>query len=410
VTNRRRWWIVWTLFFSTAINYINRQTLSVLAPVISKEFHLSHSELSNIFGAFQFAYAGTWLLGGIFLDVVGTRLGLTIAVVWWSVISCITSFAHSPFSFGALRFLLGIGEGFNWPGASKAVAEFFPEQERGTAVAIFDSGSSVGGAVAAIAIPWIALKLGWRYAFVFSGMLGFLWLVMWLLVYPRPTPEMKTKQRELRQQRVKGAWLSILKRRETWAVVIGRSLTDPIWWFYVFWLPQYLSDTRGFSLKQIAAFAWIPFVAADLGNFAGGLGSGALIKRGMPVLRARKWICVVSCIPMLAGIPAVLISNPFSSLAFICLALFGYASWSTMGLTFPSDLFPSEVVASVTGLSGLAAGLAGTLFTLLVGTLVDHFSYFPAFVVAATAPLLATVSIVFLIRPVQNWTLGERTP
>jgi ACS family hexuronate transporter-like MFS transporter len=398
VKDRRRWWIVWTLFFSTAINYINRQTLSVLAPVISKEFHLTHSELSNIFGAFQFAYAGTWLLGGIFLDVVGTRLGLTIAVVWWSIVSCITSFAHSPFSFGVLRFLLGIGEGFNWPGASKAVAEFFPEQERGTAVAIFDSGSSVGGAVAAIAIPWIALKLGWRYAFAFSGMLGFLWLGMWLAAYPRRSSAIGSEPRERRKRPSKGTWLSILKRPETWAIVLGRSLTDPIWWFYVFWLPQYLSDTRGFSLKQIAAFAWIPFVAADLGNFAGGLGSGALIKRGMPLLRARKWICVVSCIPMLAGIPAVLTGTPFYSLGFICIVLFGYASWSTMGLTFPSDLFPPEVVASVTGLSGLAAGLAGTLFTLLVGTLVDHFSYFPAFLVAATAPLLATVSVVVLIR------------
>lgn len=405
--DRRRWWIVWTLFFSTAINYINRQTLSVLAPVISKQFHLNHSELSNIFGAFQFSYAGTWLLGGIFLDIVGTRLGLTIAVIWWSAVSCITSFANSAFSLGILRFLLGIGEGFNWPGASKAVSEFFPEEERGTAVAIFDSGSSVGGAAAAIAIPWIALKLGWRFAFAFSGILGFLWLGMWLVVYPRSSPVLREQQRESRKRRAKGNWLRILKCRETWGVVIGRSLTDPIWWFYVFWLPQYLSDTRGFSLKQIAAFAWIPFVAADLGNFVGGLSSGALIRRGMPVLRARKWICVVSCAPMLAGIPAVLIANPFSSLAFICVALFGYAAWSTMGLTFPSDLFPSEVVASVTGLSGLAAGLVGTLFTLLVGTLVDRFSYFPAFVVAATAPLLATVSVVVFIRRRQEWSLGE---
>ena len=396
--DRRRWWIVWTLFFSTAINYINRQTLSVLAPLISKQFHLNHSELSNIFGSFQFAYAGTWLLGGIFLDIVGTRLGLTIAVIWWSLVSCATSFANSAFQFGALRFLLGIGEGFNWPGASKAVSEFFPKEERSTAVAIFDSGSSVGGAIAAIAIPFIALKLGWRYAFVFSGALGFVWLAIWLAVYPRSTPEAKQQRRESTLLRDKATWLGILKQRETWGIVIGRSLTDPIWWFYVFWLPQYLSDTRGFSLKQIAIFAWIPFVAADLGNFAGGIISGALIRRGMPLLRARKLVCIVSCIPMLAGIPAVLIGNPFSSLAFICVALFGYASWSTMGLTFPSDIFPSRVVASVTGLSGLAAGLAGTLFTLLVGTLVDHFSYFPAFVVAATAPLLATVSVVFLIR------------
>jgi ACS family hexuronate transporter-like MFS transporter len=409
VKDRRRWWIVWTLFFSTAINYINRQTLSVLAPVISKEFHLSHSELSNIFGAFQFAYAGTWLLGGIFLDIVGTRLGLTIAVIWWSIVSFINSFANSAFAFGVFRFLLGIGEGFNWPGASKAVAEFFPEQERGTAVAIFDSGSSVGGAVAAIAIPWIALKLGWRAAFAFSGLLGFLWLALWLVVYPRRSSAAGGQQRLPRTRPALGDWLRILRQRDTWAIVIGRSLTDPVWWFYVFWLPQYLSDTRGFSLKQIAAFAWIPFVAADLGNFAGGLTSGALIRRGMPVLRARKWICVVSCVPMLAGIPAVLIGNPFSSLAFICIALFGYASWSTMGLTFPSDLFPSEVVASVTGLSGLAAGLAGTLFTLLVGTLVDHFSYFPAFVAAAITPVVATLSVVILIRRAREVRVAEYT-
>ncbi len=180
--------------------------------------------------------------------------------------------------------------------------------------------------------------------------------------------------------------------------MIGRSLTDPIWWFYVFWLPQYFSDSRGFSLKQIAAFTWIPFVAADVGNFAGGLISGYLVKRGMPVLKARKWVCVVSCIPMLAGIPAALIANPYSSLGFICFALFGYASWSTMGLTLPSDLFPAEVVGSVTGLSGLVAGLSGTLFTLAVGALVDRFSYFPAFVVAATAPILATLAVVFLIQ------------
>jgi ACS family hexuronate transporter-like MFS transporter len=389
----RRWRIVWTLFASTAINYINRQTLSVLAPEISKQFHLTHADLSRIFGSFQFSYAVMWLVGGIFLDVVGTRLGLSIAVVWWSIVSIATSFANSAFSFGVLRFLLGIGEGFNWPGASKAVAEFFPARERSVAVAIFDSGSSVGGALAALTIPWIALQFGWRSAFTFSGVLGFLWLALWLAVYPRgarakrPAPVRSTYK----------DWLSLLRRREVWAIVIGRSLTDPIWWFYVFWLPQYLSDTRGFSLAQIAAFAWIPFVAADAGNFAGGLVSGALIKRGMTVMRARKLVCVVSCLPLLAGIPAVLTTSPFWSLALICFALFGYASWSTMGLTLPSDLFPAEVVGSVTGLSGLAAGLAGTGFTLLVGTLVDHFSYFPAFVVAALVPIVATWSIVRLL-------------
>lgn len=390
---QRRWRIVWTLFVSTAINYINRQTLSVLAPEITKQFHLSHADLSQIFGSFQLSYAVTWLVGGILLDIVGTRLGLSVAVVWWSIVSVATSFANSAFSFGVLRFLLGIGEGFNWPGASKAVAEFFPARERSVAVAIFDSGSSVGGALAAVSIPWIALRFGWRSAFIFSGVLGLLWLALWLAVYPRGA----RVKREAPVRSIYKDWLSLLRRRETWTIVIGRSLTDPIWWFYVFWLPQYLSDARGFSLARIAAFAWIPFVAADAGNFAGGLVSGALIKRGMPVMRARKAVCVVSCLPLLAGIPAVLTANPFVSLALICFALFGYASWSTMGLTLPSDLFPAEVVGSVTGLSGFASGLAGTGFTLLVGTLVDHFSYFPAFVLAALAPILATWSILRLL-------------
>jgi ACS family hexuronate transporter-like MFS transporter len=406
-TFHRRWWIVWALFGSTVLNYISRQTLSVLAPLISKQLHLSHSELSHIFAAFQISYALTWLLGGIFLDIVGTRLGLSIAVVWWSLVSFMTSFAGSVTSFGVLRFLLGIGEGFNWPGASKAVAECFPPQERGLAVAIFDSGSSVGGALAAICIPWIAIHFGWRSAFAFSGALGFAWLAWWLVVYPAPARAAHAgEKRDVPRQQAARQWLPILKKRETWAIVIGRSLTDPVWWFYVFWLPQYLSDTRGFSLEKIALFAWIPFVAADAGNFAGGFISGALIKRGMSVICARKCVCVFSCIPMLAGIPAALVEGPFWALTLICFALFGYAAWSTMGLTLPSDLFAPDVVASVTGLSGLGAGAVSTVFTLLIGALVDRFSYVPAFIVAGLMPLLATMSILFLIRTGQETRVG----
>lgn len=399
---QRRWWIVWALFGSTVLNYFNRQTLSVLAPLISKELHLSHSDLSHVFASFQVSYALMWLLGGIFLDIVGTRLGLSIAVVWWSLVSLMTSFANSVATFGALRFLLGIGEGFNWPGASKAVAECFPPQERGMAVAIFDSGSSVGGAVAALCIPWIALKFGWRAAFAFSGVLGFGWLIWWLLVYPRAAPRGVASAAQVRESRSFRQWLPILRQRETWAIVLGRSLTDPVWWFYVFWLPQYLSDTRGFSLEKIAMFAWIPFVAADAGNFAGGFISGALIRRGMAVMSARKLVCVVSCLPMLAGIPAAMVDSPFWALVLICFALFGYAAWSTMGLTLPSDLFPADVVGSVTGLSGLGAGAVSTVFTLLIGALVDRFSYLPAFIAAGIMPLLATVSVLFLIRTVRN--------
>lgn len=410
-TRRLRWWIAWTLFLSTTINYISRQTFSVLSPVITREFHLSHTDLSWILSAFQLSYAGMWLIGGILLDVVGTRVGLALAVVWWSVISVLTGLANSLSQFAVFRFLLGIGEGCNWPGASKAVAEWFPAKERGVAVAVFDSGSSVGGAIAAVMVPWIALALGWRYAFAVSGVLGFAWLVLWLSVYhpfsqhPRLTDEERAlieSGHDTAKQSGRGGaqrWLPLLIDRNSWGILLGRSLTDPIWWFYVFWLPQYLSDARGFSLKQIAAFAWIPFVAADIGNFTGGFASAFLIKRGTPVLRARKLVCVVSCLPVLAGIPAATTHSAYSALAFIAFAVWGYASWSTMGLTFPSDLFPQDVVASVTGLSGLGAGLAGALFTLIVGKLVDRFSYFPAFVAAATLPLLATAAILILLNP-----------
>ena len=251
--------------------------------------------------------------------------------------------------------------------------------------------------------------LGWRYAFAFSGILGFLWLVLWLRVYyplnqhPKLTPEEKalieagSDTAKVSSRTGVGRWLTLLKDSNTWGIVLGRSLTDPIWWFYLFWLPQYLSDARHFSLKQIAAFAWIPFVAADIGNFTGGFASAFLIKRGMPTLRARKWVCVLSCLPVVAGIPAARAHSAYAALALIAFAVWGYASWSTMGLTFPCDLFPQDVVASVTGLSGLGAGLAGALFTIAVGRLVDRFSYYPAFFAAATIPLLATVAVLLLL-------------
>ena len=406
-----RWWIVWTLFFSTVTNYISRQSFSVLSPVITSQYHWSHADLARILGAFQLAYAATWLLGGMFLDAVGTRVGLAVAAVWWSVMNILTGLAHSVFGFAFFRFMLGVGEGFNWPGASKTVAEWFPREERGMAVAIFDSGSSVGGALAALVVPLVALAFGWRWAFVASGALGLFWVVVWLRVY-HPL-ERHTKVSDQERQLIhagrdaaphsaeRGArrWLLLLKNRNVWGVVLGRALTDPIWWFYVFWLPQYLSDARGFSLKQIALSTWVPFVAADIGNFTGGWISGFCIRRGMSVVRARTWVCIVSCIPVLAGIPVARIHNPYVALALISFALWGYASWSTMGLTLPSDLFPQDVVATVTGMSGLAAGLASTAFTILVGSVVDRYSYGPAFVAAGLLPLLATLSIVLLIRP-----------
>jgi MFS transporter, ACS family, hexuronate transporter len=408
--SRMRWWIVWTLFFSTVTNYISRQTFSVLSPAIVAEFHFTHTDLAKILSAFQLSYAVTWLLGGILLDLIGTRLGLALAVSFWSIVNILTGFANSLFGFASLRFLLGIGEGFNWPGASKVVAEWFPAKERSLAVAIFDSGSSVGGAIAALTLPLIAVAFGWRAAFVASGVLGFVWLLVWLRVYhpldrhPRVSAE-ETAMIRAGQELPSGSsrrgarrWLDLAGNRNVWAIVLGRALTDPIWWFYVFWLPQYLSDARGFSLQKIALFAWMPFVAADIGNFTGGFVSGYCVRRGIPVVRARTWVCVFSCLPILAGIPAAGVHSVYLALALICFALWGYASWSTMGLTLPSDLFPHDVVATVTGLSGLAAGLAGAGFTYAVGVLVDRFSYRPAFLAAGLMPVLATIFLLLLVR------------
>jgi ACS family hexuronate transporter-like MFS transporter len=416
---RLRWWIVWTLFCSTVINYIDRQTLSVLAPVVMKELHMTHADYSYVVSAFQIAYACMWLIGGVIIDLIGTRLGLTLAMIWWSLSSMLPALARSMFSLAIFRFTLGMGEGFNWPGASKTVAEWFPAEERGLAVAIFDSGSSVGAVIAPPFVAFIAYAAGWRYAFLVAGSLGFFWLLVWMYFYhPLDShPRLSASEREFIKDRRatpaasarKGVyrWLSLLKERNVWGIVLGRSLTDPIWWFYVFWLPSYLSDARGFSLQQIGAFAWIPFLAADLGNFAGGFATGFFIKRGVPVIRARKWVCVLSSLPIIAGIPAALTHNAYVALLLISFATWGYASWSTMGLTFPSDLFPQDVVATVTGLSGLGAGLVSTVFTLFIGYIVDKFSYFPAFVVAGTVPLLATVLVLVLIRAPEKMQIAS---
>jgi ACS family hexuronate transporter-like MFS transporter len=408
---RTRWWIAWTLFFSTVTNYISRQSFSVLSPMIARQYHFTHTDIARILGSFQVSYAITWLLGGIVLDVVGVRVGLAVAAAFWSVVNICTGFASSVFSFSAFRFMLGIGEGFNWPAASKTVAEWFPSQERSIAVAIFDSGSSVGGALAALAIPWIAIAWGWHWAFSFAGILGLVWLAVWLCVYhpvdrhPNATPEEVQFIRAGQELAGKSAgagvrrWGSLALDSNVWGIVFGRALTDPIWWFYVFWLPQYLSDARGFNMARIALFAWIPFVAADIGNFTGGFVAGYCIRRGMSVVHARKWVCGISCIPILAGIPAAHVHSVLLALALICIALWGYASWSTMGLTLPSDLFPQGVVATVTGLSGFAAGLVSAGFTLAVGILVDRFSYAPAFLAAGLLPVFATASVFIFIHP-----------
>ena len=316
--------------------------------MIAAQYYLSHTDLAKILGAFQISYAVTWLLGGIFLDAVGTRVGLALAVIFWSVVNILTVFAGSVFGFAAFRFLLGIGEGFNWPAASKTVAEWFPSQERSVAVAIFDSGSSVGGALAALAIPWIAPAFGWRGPLFFPGC----WdgrLAMWLRVYhpldrhPRVTAEevalicagqdvpLTSPARGLRR------YLDLAKNRNVWGIVLGRALTDPIWWFYVFWLPQYLSDARGFSLKRIALFRLDAFYCRRYRQLHRRsdfrlLHSPRCLRCESPHLGLRHQLPPDSCGN--SRCPACTVYATRWGL--ICFARWGYASCSTMGLTLPS--------------------------------------------------------------------------
>ena len=295
-------------------------------------------------------------------------------------------------------------------GPARLLRSGFPARKEAWPSRSSTAGRVSEGPWAALVIPLIALAFGWRSAFIFSGLLGFIWLLVWLKVYhpldkhPSVTKEEVSLIRagqEVRDESTNqgvARWEKLFKDRNVWGIVLGRALTDPIWWFYVFWLPQYLSDARGLSLHRIAMVAWMPFVAADLGNFTGGFISGYCIRRGSSVIQARLWVCVISCIPILVGIPAAAAHNVYTALGLVCFALWGYASWSTMGLTLPSDLFPQEVVATVTGLSGLAAGLVSAVFTMLVGIVVDRFSYGPAFIAAGLLPIFATLFLLVLIR------------
>ncbi|HXA64737.1 MAG TPA: MFS transporter [Bryobacteraceae bacterium] len=395
------------LFASTTINYIDRQTLSVLAPYLKREFVWSNSDFALLVIAFRAAYAIFQPVSGRLLDRLGTRRGLSLAVLWYSAVAVATSLATGLRSFAAFRFLLGAGEAANWPGATKAVSEWFPKSERGLAVAIFDSGSAVGGAVAPVMVIWLYSVSGsWRPAFVVTGVLGIVWLVVWRLVYPTgPIPVVRADDfGEDHFEEDRGhSWAALLRRKETWGIVLGKALTDPVWFFVTDWFAIYLVS-KGFKLEDTLLGFWIPFLAADLGNFAGGGLSSYCIRRGWPVLRARKLVVLLGGIGMTLLIPAVAISNFTVIIALFAAATFSYAAWSTMGLTFPADLYPSNAVATVSGMSGAAAGIGTIISTFLIGKVTDRYSFEPVLIGASLLPVVATVLVLVLIRPSANPT------
>jgi len=413
VTWRYRWWIGGLLFASTVINYLDRQTLSVLAPHLKTEFGWSNETFAWIVISFRLAYAVMQAVSGRLLDRFGTRNGLSLAVLWYSVVAMLTSLATGLRSFVAFRFLLGAGEAANWPAATKAVSEWFPRRERGFAVALFDSGSSVGAAIAVVLVPFLYSYWGsWRPAFLLTGSLGFFWLILWRWSYhpPEAHPRLDPDEREqiLADRKAEGAagpvpvtgtvpTRTLLAFPQTWGAIASRGLTDPVWFMITDWFAIYLVS-RGFDLEKTALGFWVPFLAADLGNFFAGGFSSFLIRRGMGVGRARRLLIVAGGFGVLALVPAAFLSAFPPLVACFALATFSYAVMSTMALALPADLFHSRAVGSVAGLSGAAAGAGTIVSTYLIGIVADRFSFKPILITASMVPLLAAVLVVALVR------------
>jgi ACS family hexuronate transporter-like MFS transporter len=405
-----RWYIGGALFLSTVINYIDRQTLSVLAPDIKREFGWNNQTFALLIIAFRIAYAIGQTVSGRLLDTVGIRKGLTLTVAFYSVAAMLTATATGLRSLCGFRFLLGAGESANWPGATKAVAEWFPRSESGLAVALFDSGSAIGGAVAPFLAYWVySVSGGWRPAFLVTGALGLLWIPLFRAIYRKPEehPRLSESERKLiltgrtvaetAGEEARLAYSTLLRMPKTWGVILSKMLTDPVWFFVTDWFAVLLVS-KGYSPKDNLLAFWVPFLAADVGNFAGGGLSSYLIRRGWPVLRSRKLICVLGAAGMaLLALPVFLDGFAWLVGSF-AIATLAYAAFSTIILTFPADLYPAASVASVSGMSGTGAGVGTIAATYLIGVISDHYSFRPILVVASLIPILGAVLILALIR------------
>ena len=407
-----RWYIGGLLFLSTVINYIDRQTLSVLAPYLKTEYQWTNTDFAWVLISFRVAYSLGQTLAGRMVDRLGTRRGLSLSVLWYSVAAMATAGANGLRSFAAFRFALGLGEAGNWPGATKAVSEWFPRRESGWAVALFDSGSSIGGALA----PWIVLTIyhafgSWRPAFVITGTLGFLWLILFRWFYRKPEDHPRLSREEhayiLSDRPATAAaaaseerrlpYRTLLRLPQTWGYVISKTCTDPVWFFITDWFAIYLV-AKGFKLEESLMGFWVPFIAADLGNFFGGGFSSYLIKRGWTVGAARKFIAVFGGLGMTLLIPTVWTTSFATLITCFAISTFAYAAFSTIILNLPADLYPSGSVASVSGLGGTGAGIGTIAAIYLTGWVSDRYSFEPILIGASIIPLLGMLAVLVLVR------------
>ncbi len=402
---RLRWILLGLLFLVTVLNYVDRQTLSVLGPTLRHELRLSESDYANVVTAFLLPYTVMYTLSGRLVDRVGVRLGLSVCLSWWSLATMLTATARNALQLAVWRFLLGIGEPGVFPAGIRAVAEWFPRRQRALAAGIFSSGSAVGAIVAPPLIAWLTLRLGWRYGFFIPGTAGFLLLPFWIWLYRPPQDHPAVTAADLAILKQDGEpdrprpWLDLLKRRKVWALVLPRIASDPVWYFYLFWLPDYLQRGRGLSLTQVGAYGWVPFLFADLGNLGGGAVSDWLVRRGIPAARAR--LAVLAAVGVLGPMGALVgrVSTATAAIGLTCLVAFLTQAWATNMATLAADLFPRSETASVVGLMGTAGSLGGAMFSQVLGWLIASFGYPAAFLLAAALHPLAALTLFALLGP-----------
>jgi ACS family hexuronate transporter-like MFS transporter len=393
-----RWTICGLLFFATTVNYLDRNILGILAPTLKTEIGWTDVEYGYITTLFQAAYALGLGFFGWFIDRYGTKIGYAVSVAAWSVAAMAHALASTVFGFGAARFFLGLSESGNFPSAIKATAEWFPKKERALATGIFNSGANIGAVVAPAVVPWLTLTFGWRAAFVATGAVGFVWVALWLLMYDRPEEKKKLKTTELAHilsdpvatAEEKVAWLELLKHRQTWAFIIGKFLTDPIWWFYLYWLGLFLNKNYGLTLSRLGLPLIVIYTMTCFGSVGGGWLSSAMISRGGSVNASRKRAMLLCAVVVVPVVFAAKMPGMWLAVLLIGLAAAAHQGWSANIFTTVSDMFPKRAVGSVTGLGGLAGSVGGMILMTSAGHIVQKTgSYMPLFIICGSAYLLA---------------------
>ncbi|HEV8366408.1 MAG TPA: MFS transporter [Pyrinomonadaceae bacterium] len=405
---RYRWVICGLLFFATTVNYVDRQVLGILSKDLKQSIGWSEVDYGNIVASFNTAYAFGLLIAGRLMDRVGTKLGYSLAIIWWSLAAMAHALARTPIGFGIARASLGIGEAGNFPAAIKTVAEWFPKKERAFATGIFNAGSNVGAVVAPLTVPWIAINWGWQWAFIFTGAIGLVWLAFWIPLYAKPEQHPRVSRAELAHIQsdppdppaAKVPWVKLIPRQQTSAFAIGKYLTDPIWWFYLYWIPPFLRDKHGLDLTTIGPPLIAIYLIADVGSVGGGWLSSAFIKRGWTINRARKiamLICAL-CVTPIAFVPHV--RNLWGVVALIGLAAAAHQGWSCNLFTTTSDMFPRRAVGSVVGIGGMAGALGGATIAVAIGYILQTTgqNYTLVFSFAASIYLVALL-VIHLLAP-----------